>query len=222
MRYGRAMRRTGPAELAKRTRKTLVGLWLSRHTEEPAWRLPVMGNLRARIIRAPGARLSIGGRVRMGDAPTYVGYVARGLASVIELGEDARLRFEGDARIGDGTMILLGPRARVTIGDRTYFDGDSRVICTTSVSIGARCAIAWGVLLMDADFHGLEGRASGDAPLRIGEHVWIGAGAMVLKGVTVGDGAVIAAGAVVTRDVPAGALVAGNPARVAREDVTWS
>ena len=84
------------------------------------------------------------------------------------------------------------------------------------MSIGSGCAFAWEVLIMDTDFHSVDGRDSGDAPVTIGDSVWIGAGAKILKGVTVGDGAMIAAGAIVTRDVPAGALVAENPARVIR------
>jgi acetyltransferase-like isoleucine patch superfamily enzyme len=158
--------------------------------------------------------------VRLGDAPTYVGYVARGMAPVIELRENATLTFEGDSSLGDGAKILLGPGARVSIGDGTYFDGDSRLISAASISIGARCAIAWEVLIMDADFHGIDG-GDPDAPVRIGDHVWIGAGARILKGVTVGDGAIVAAGALVARDVPAQALVAGNPARVIRDGVSW-
>jgi acetyltransferase-like isoleucine patch superfamily enzyme len=57
--------------------------------------------------------------------------------------------------------------------------------------------------------------------VRIGDHVWIGARAAVLKGVTIGDGAIVAAGAMVTHDVPARALVAGVPARLVREGVEW-
>ena len=55
----------------------------------------------------------------------------------------------------------------------------------------------------------------------IGSHVWIGCNVLILKGVTVGDGAVIAAGSVVTKDVPAASLVGGNPARILKENVTW-
>jgi acetyltransferase-like isoleucine patch superfamily enzyme len=210
-----------PARLARSMRKPIVGLWLSRHATRPLWQLPVLGNLRARIVRKSGARLEVRGRLHLGDAPTYVGYVARGMAPVIELQERATLIFEGDAILGDGTRILLGPEATVTIGDGTYFDGDSRLISATAIKIGAGCAIAWEVLIMDTDFHRMDGRPTGDIPTTIGDHVHIGAAARVLKGVTVGDGAVIAAGAIVTRDVPPGALVAGNPARVVREGVTW-
>jgi acetyltransferase-like isoleucine patch superfamily enzyme len=209
------------ARLARLARKSLVGLWLSRHAVQPSRRLPVSGNLRSRIIRSAGARLDVRGRLHLGDAPTYVGYVARGMAPLIELQENATLLIDGSVRVGDGAKILVGAGATVSIGDDTHFDGDSRLISAVSVSIGAGCAIAWEVLIMDTDFHRVDGRASGDAATQIGDRVWIGAAAMILKGVTVGDGAVIAAGAIVTRDVPAGALVAGNPARVVREGVSW-
>jgi acetyltransferase-like isoleucine patch superfamily enzyme len=74
---------------------------------------------------------------------------------------------------------------------------------------------------MDTNHHHIAGSPT-TAPTLIGAHVWIGARALVLRGVTIGDGAVVAAGAVVTTDVPSGALVGGNPARVIREHVAWS
>ena len=58
-------------------------------------------------------------------------------------------------------------------------------------------------------------------PITIGENVWIGCRALILKGVTIGDGAVVAAGAVVTKDVPANCVVAGNPAKIIKENVVW-
>jgi len=209
------------ARVARPVRKALVGLWLSRHATRSLLTLPIVGNLRSRVIRRPGARVEVRRRLYLGDAATYVGFVARGMAPIVELQRNATLVIEGGVRVGDGAKILIGPGARVTIGDDTHFDGDSCLICATGVSIGAGCAIAWQVLIMDTDFHRVDGRASGDAPVRIGNRVWIGAGAKILKGVNIGDGAVIAAGAIVTRDVPAAALVAGNPAQVVREGVTW-
>jgi acetyltransferase-like isoleucine patch superfamily enzyme len=209
------------ARVARPVRKALVGLWLSRHATRSALTLPIVGNLRSRIIRRPGARVEVRRRLYLGDAATYVGFVARGMAPIIELQQGATLIIEGGVRVGDGAKILIGPGARVTIGDDTHFDGDSCLISAISVSIGEGCAVAWQVLIMDTDFHRIDGRASADAPVRIGNRVWIGAGAKILKGVSIGDGAVIAAGAIVTRDVPAGALVAGNPAQVIREGVTW-
>jgi acetyltransferase-like isoleucine patch superfamily enzyme len=205
----------------RQLRKGFVGLWLSRHATRPAWQLPIVGSLRSRVIRGPGARVEVSGRLYMGDAPTYVGAVARGMAPVVELARDATLAIHGRARFGDGTKILVGPGATVSIGDDSHLDGDCRIVCAAGVSIGGGCAIAWEVLIMDTDFHRIDGRADSDAPVRLGDRVWVGVGAKILKGVTVGDGAIVAAGAVVTRDVPAGALVAGSPARVVREHVSW-
>lgn len=59
------------------------------------------------------------------------------------------------------------------------------------------------------------------APIQIGNHVWIGARAIILKGVTIGDGVVVAAGAVVTKDVPPNTLVGGVPAKIIKENISW-
>jgi acetyltransferase-like isoleucine patch superfamily enzyme len=60
-----------------------------------------------------------------------------------------------------------------------------------------------------------------NSPIRVQDHVWIGCRAVILKGVTVGEGAIIANNAVVTKDVPPRTMVAGNPARVIKKDVIW-
>lgn len=115
-----------------------------------------------------------------------------------------------------------GP-ARLVIGDRTALGNRTEVHCGRRVSIGADCRIAWDVVIMDRDFHRLDAdREEGAQPVVVDDRVWIGCRALVLKGVTIGSGAVVAAGSVVTSSVPARALVAGNPARVVRSDVDWA
>ena len=106
--------------------------------------------------------------------------------------------------------------ARITIGNGTYLNRNVEIIAQREVTIGRDCKIAWDVIIMDTDQHGV-----GDAPLipkpvRIGDRVWIGCRAIVLKGVTIGEGAVIGAGAIVTKDVPPGAVVVGQAARAIR------
>jgi len=96
------------------------------------------------------------------------------------------------------------------------------VVCAAkSVRVGANTIVGAGAMLLDNDFHRADGQggwppdAAGTArPIVIGQSVFIGARAIILKGVTIGDRAVIGAGAVVTKDVPAGAVAAGNPARI--------
>ena len=214
------LRQRPPTPLT-RVRKALVGIWLSRHCENPVWQLPIFATWRSRIYTRPGARIRIGRRLHLGDAPTVLGNVSRGMAPIIEMQEGATLDILGKSLLGDGTKILIGPGGTVSIGDGTFLDGDSRVICFRSVTIGARCAIAWEVTIMDARWHRMDDQDTTDAPVVIGDHVWIGAGASIMPGVTVGDGAVIAAGAVVTDDVPSQTLVGGVPAKIIRENVDW-
>ncbi len=93
-------------------------------------------------------------------------------------------------------------------------------MCKDNVTIGSDCAISWDVTIMDTDYHSIEGN-SDTASVTIGNKVWIGCKATILKGVTIGDGAVIAAGALVTRDVPPNSVVAGVPAKVVKSNIHW-
>jgi len=92
------------------------------------------------------------------------------------------------------------------------------------MGLGSGCAISWGVRILDSDIHKLvqEGETSPHAPIQIGKDCWIGTNAVVLKGTELGDGSIVAAGAVVASKVPPNSLVAGVPARVMRENVTWT
>lgn len=120
-----------------------------------------------------------------------------------------------------------GRTAVLTIGDGTFINEGSELHVGQRVSIGAGCAIAGHVIIRDRDSHRLWNAGDEEpliealAPVTVADHVWIGSRSMILKGVSIGEGAVIAAGAVVTHDVPPGSLVAGNPARVIREGIRW-
>jgi acetyltransferase-like isoleucine patch superfamily enzyme len=106
---------------------------------------------------------------------------------------------------------------KLRIGDRVFLNNGVFLACCKEITIGDDVAIANEVYITDSDSHGVEGRPVREAPVRIGNGAWIGARAIILPGVTVGSRALVAAGAVVTRDVPDDTLVAGNPARVIRE-----
>lgn len=111
--------------------------------------------------------------------------------------------------------------AEIRIGSRTYIGDRTEIHAGQRVTIGDGCDISWDCCIMDRDYHKLGSEKEVFAPVTIGNHVWIGCKATILKGVTVGDGAVIAAGSVVTKDVPPRSLVGGNPARVLKEEVEW-
>lgn len=115
--------------------------------------------------------------------------------------------------------------ASIEIRKGAGLNGTSIYVRSTSVTIGENTMVAANCVIADSDAHVLwpaEGRLQNpglenDAPVVIGRDVWLGLNCTVLKGVTIGDGSVIAAGSVVTSDIPAGVLAAGVPARVIRE-----
>ena len=119
----------------------------------------------------------------------------------------------------------MGAGARFEIGPDTYLNPNSTIICIDHVTIGFGCAISWNVNIFDFNGHDLfvDGVSRPQSqPVHIGDNVWIGTGVTIVPGVTIGDGAVVGAGSVVTPDVPDRALVAGNPARLISEDVSWA
>ena len=139
------------------------------------------------------------------------------------------------ASVLDLTVLDVGPRGRVVVGDFALLNA-ARIVCDAEVTIGDFALVGWGVVLMDSYrvpsgaterrkvLHVLPRRAGRclpstavARPVHIGRGAWIGFGACILPGVTVGEGAIVAARAVVVDDVPPHAVVAGNPARLVRE-----
>lgn len=115
------------------------------------------------------------------------------------------------------------PHAVIEFGDGAQVNNNAYIKSEgAGIKIGANALIGSNVEILDSDFHELhpEHRRGGSprmAPVELGENVFIGDGAKILKGVTVGANSVIGAGSVVTGHIPAGVIAAGNPARVVRE-----
>ena len=171
----------------------------------------------------------------------YARLIARMLRRKLWLG--ARLELDGLAFIGPGVILQVGKGARIELGRWSWVGHGTKIRCHEGlVSIGAKtvmgqectissfqhvkigreCVIADRVMFIDFD-HGV---VEVERPIRlqgiykrdvnVGNNVWIGYGACILRGVTVGDNAIIGTNSVVTKDVPANAVVAGLPARVIR------
>ncbi|ESU22174.1 hypothetical protein FEDK69T_21520 [Flavobacterium enshiense DK69] len=141
--------------------------------------------------------------------------------TTFKMEENSVLKVEGKFDIHTGAFIVVNKNAELVLGSG-YTNNDVEVNCFKSIKIGHQVAISKGVIIRDSDNHVLNGDANKmSAPIVIGNHVWIGLRAIILKGVTIGDGAVIAAGAVVIKDVPANTVVAGVPARVIKENCSW-
>lgn len=148
-----------------------------------------------------------------------------------------RLRNAGSVQIGNHCLIDsswirpvqldVGQDATLRIGSQVYFNEGVNITCNISVTIGDRCLCGPEVVILDDDGHPVDWQHRHEywpdgpetrlgSPVSIKENVWIGSRALILKGVTVGAGSVIAAGAVVTHPVPPRTLVAGVPAKVVR------
>jgi acetyltransferase-like isoleucine patch superfamily enzyme len=145
---------------------------------------------------------------------------------------------ENRIEIGDDCIIncLISfdkVAARIKIGNRCYI-GSSHLVTADSIILEDDVVISWGVTIVDHDSHSVDwelrskdvlewARGSKDwtninvAPVVLRRRAWVGFNASILKGVTIGEGAIVAAGAVVTKDVAPYCVVAGNPARVVKQ-----
>ena len=152
--------------------------------------------------------------VRTRDAPTSIGAKLNRLVIPHLFKRCGR---EVNIRPG----VYFGTGRHISIGDRSMIGEDAIVSSADEVVIGDDVMMGPQVMIYTAN-HGMAVGAtmrqqpSVTSPVRIGNDVWIGARAILLPGIEIGDGAVVAAGAVVTRDVPPFAIVAGVPARVIR------
>jgi acetyltransferase-like isoleucine patch superfamily enzyme len=175
----------------------------------PKYALLALRLVRRRFLTPAGYRMRLAGMLFLGGGVT------------LQVGRDARLHFGRWVWIGHGTKIRCH-EGEVRIGDKTVLGQDCTISAYQHVSIGEQCIVADRVMVIDFDHNVAEVerpiRVQGiyKRDVRVGSNVWIGFGAQILRGVSVGDNAIVGAGAVVTKDVPANAVVAGVPARIIR------
>ncbi len=149
----------------------------------------------------------------------------------IFLRRGSKLRIGPNSLIYRGCYLRLWAGTSLDIGCNVVVANDTIINSRSGLTIGHGSMIGQRVLIMDYDGHPvfkkdgtlLVERYGGDVQkISIGKGVWIGTGAMILKGASIGDGAIVGAGSVVTGHVPPNSIVAGNPAKVVREDITWT
>lgn len=121
----------------------------------------------------------------------------------------------------DGTSVYVSKEAKLKVGSG-YMSGRGLIVCRNSIEIGEDVAIADEVIIRDSDDHIIlrEGYLM-TAPIRIGNHVWIGTRAVILKGAKIGDGCIVAAGSLVTKSFPDNCLIGGVPAKIIKENISW-
>lgn len=157
--------------------------------------------LRLRSANFVGKRVRVLGRVKVSNQG--------GRISIHE-------RTVVDSTTATVEISALQPGAELEIGENCYINCGTIITASRSIKIGKDCQIGFYSMLMDSDFHGVEDRNSPPPPepIVLEDNVWLGSRVIVLKGVTIGHDSVVAAGSVVTKDVPPRCLVAGLPARI--------
>jgi acetyltransferase-like isoleucine patch superfamily enzyme len=172
---------------------------------------------RRRLLALDGVRV----------APT-----AKIMCRKVTLGRANKLHI-GDGSIIEGSLAFQREGAEIIIGKHSFI-GSSLIACATRIEVGDNVLISWGCCIVDNNSHAIDWEKRKDdvkdwyvgnknwshvdtQPVKINDKCWLGFNVTVLKGVQIGEGAVVGAGSVVTKDVPAWTIVAGNPAKVIRE-----
>ena len=166
----------------------------------------IMGVLRARFYLR---KTQLGAKVRVDGRPLIHP------AGNIIIGN--RCRFSA---VMGGLELGTGPDGTLEIGENTFINYGTSISAMQHVKIGKNCNIGTYCMIMDNDFHRLEPERRYElpesGPITIEDNVWLGGRVIVLKGVTVGEGSVVAAGSIVTKDIPPRSIAVGSPAKVVR------
>ncbi|MDF2635458.1 MAG: acetyltransferase [Pelosinus sp.] len=176
--------------------------------------------LGVKIVKRGNGKIIINGQLVI-EKRGALGAIGR---PIIEVYQDAELIINNKVIIGPNTHIIVGRGGRLVFGEKdeseTSFSYGCKIVANNHVQVGSDCLFSWDILMMDSSMHSFNGETAG-LPIIIGKHVWVTAKSIILKGVEIGEGSVIATGAVVTKSVPPRTLVGGNPAKVLRTDITW-
>lgn len=166
-----------------------------------------------RQILHSGARARLSGAGSFGKHPVLLGKLSFQLDGTVLFGD----RFMADGQVV-AVSIWVAKAARLSIGDDVYMNAGASVEVWHDVQIGSNVLMAPFASVIDDDRHEVEpGAARYKGPTTVGNNVWLGRSVAVMPGVTIGDGSVIGANSVVTRDIPPNSFAAGSPARVVRK-----
>ena len=189
---------------------------------------PLNGRALGNFIIKGSTYLSLGKNIRILNHGSFTlglqpeGFHPSTSPGFFGMGDNSKLAIYGNCRAGLGVVIVLLENAFLEIGNNVYINSNSTLVCGEHVKIGDGSRISWNVEICDTDFHRIAREGSSiSKPIEIGQNTLIGRRSMIMKGVRIGAGSVVAAGAVVTKDVPENCLVAGVPAKIVRRDIKW-
>lgn len=176
----------------------------------------LIGYRRTCLILASNATIELHGNLRLNDNCIR----SNGHSSILRMDQSSKLTVNGHFSFYYGADIILFSESRLILGNSSFINSNCKIRCHKEIQIGQGCVISHDVTIMDSDAHQLNGVRK-CKPVKIADFVWIGTRVTILPGVTIGQGAVVAAGSVVSKDVPPNTLVGGVPARVIKDSVYW-
>lgn len=169
------------------------------------------------LILSKTSSMDIKGRLRLNCQC----FKSNGRSTILRMDDNSKLTVKGEFDVFYGGDIACFKGSELIIGSG-FCNSNVKIRCMEKIVIGNGVFIGQDVIIMDSAAHTIHKPGFiKTIPINIGNNVWIGSRAIVLKGVKIGDGAVVAAGAIVTKEVPANSIVAGVPARVIEENISW-
>lgn len=177
----------------------------------------------ARFSIRPSGRFICDGRIVIGN-PDKNKAVVSAVPANFWFGENTLVRMGAGVNFGPGVNIIVKENGILQIGDNSYFTSDMHLEVVNKITVGKNCAISWGVTMIDDDHHevirnGNSGNQKNE--ISIGDHVWVGCNVVILKNTIIGNNCIVAAGSVVKGIFPDNTLIAGNPAKIVKENIDW-
>jgi len=196
--------------------------------------LPFKDALKLPIIVSRKTKLScLNGKVLLHKNRTGIVRIGFGNVRLVDfayertiLHIEGSIEFKGKCKIGKASKIEVGKNGHLKIGENFLISAKSRIICHKQISIGKDCVFAWDSLIMDTDYHYIydhnANMINADKAIHIGEKVWLGTRCTVLKGATIPDKCIVAANALTAKAYHTeNSILAGNPAKEVKENVSW-
>lgn len=199
--------------------KYLIGLnFIKTKYQKIKNKLEIVGKLRKNKIKISGNNniLYIGKNSLLRDSNIFI----KGNNNIIYIGDDCV--------VNNTSIILDNEGSEIRIGNKTSIAKVQIVSLEPyKIEIGEDCMLSYDIEIRNTDSHKIydkntNKRINEGSSINIGNHVWLGMRAIILKGVTIGDNSIVAAGSIVTKDVKANTIVSGNPARQVKENKNWT
>lgn len=178
----------------------------------------INGSANIRIKKSKGSKICINGKL------IFEQWLNGEETIAVTLTERAKLNVNNDFTLGNGVKLYLGPDSNAVLKGKLIesasgITANAVVMVHNYLEIGCDCIIAWNTFITDCDWHGIDGKKA-FAPTIIGDHVWIGVGAKILKGVNLRANTIVSANSVVVaKPFPEKCLIGGMPATVLKSDI---